>query len=161
MTSMEDYISRRLTEAVLKGTRQGERDMGLSTSTTGAEAPACTLETINRAIALMKDIQPIPEIRVVPVGMWPKKMVQAGTDTRIIRRDAHPIIRWLARFLPIIPYVEWPVQIPRYIEVDSDPIRMENTIYCSPGHAEQIKAKCGSRSMHGGFPSILTPPTSW
>ena len=67
-------------------------------------------------------------ITIVMQDNWPRELV--GYDTKQI--PAHPFICWLARWLPITPYVE--VQVPCYREMDMLLHGAADVVYCS--HAQ-------------------------
>jgi hypothetical protein len=79
--------------------------------------------------------------RLVPVGgmsihpshHWPT--IEDGTEMR--RFPAHPIIRWLARWLPVTPYVEMEVTKWR----DADPMydKRSGALYCSHAQADMLR----------------------
>lgn len=75
---------------------------------------------------------PYAGIKIIPTSYWPQ--VVRGTET--IRFKADPIICWLAKLFPILPYVE--AEYPKL--ADSDPIlmRYENIIYCSHAQAQAL-----------------------
>jgi len=68
---------------------------------------------------------PYAGFRIMATPHWP----QVEDGTRTVRFECHPIIRWLARWLPIRPYVE-----ATYINYkDSDMLldRARGVVYCS------------------------------
>lgn len=64
---------------------------------------------------------------------WPT--VRDGTYVR--RFPAHPLVCWLARWLPIDPYVD--VEYPRYRDADPLVDARAGIIYCSVAQAETLK----------------------
>ena len=74
-------------------------------------------------------------LKIYPQANWPK--VQDGT--RQVRFPAHPLICWLARWLPMKPYIE--ATYPRYR--DQDPLIMGDHVFCSfAQHEELRRAAC-------------------
>ncbi len=72
-------------------------------------------------------------IRILPSHYWPQ--VEDGIET--FRFEAHPIIKWLAKWFPITPYVE----MERMKYKDSDPIFDESTgsLLCSYAQADYLR----------------------
>lgn len=72
-------------------------------------------------------------IRIIISHHWP----QVEDGTRIVRYEVHPFIKWLARWLPIDPWVE--AEHTKYR--DGDPIidKARGILYCSPAQAEQMR----------------------
>lgn len=66
--------------------------------------------------------------------------VYAGQET--MKFQAHPLIKWLARWLPIKPYVE--ASYPRYR--DPDPVMMGNTVICTAAQARELKRLMDERN---------------
>ncbi len=87
-----------------------------------------TLDDLHRAAALLGP--PVPRLRVQPSHYWPK--VEDGTET--LRFEAHPIIKWLARWLPITPYVE--MEVTKYRDADPMQVKATGVIYCSHAQAD-------------------------
>lgn len=75
------------------------------------------------------------DFTIMPNNYWPK--VQRGTE--VVRFKADPIICWLAKYFPILPYVE--AEYPRM--VDADPIfdSSRGVLICSHAQAQAIKEK--------------------
>ncbi|MGR3179873.1 MAG: hypothetical protein ACUZ8E_17675 [Candidatus Anammoxibacter sp.] len=73
-------------------------------------------------------------IKIIPSKFWP----QEKPEQYIVRYKAHKIICWLAKYLPIEPYVE--AEYTRY--VDNDPLIVGgHTVHCSYAQYEQLKEK--------------------
>lgn len=83
----------------------------------------------------MTILKPIPGVfagaRVVVSRNWP----QVADGHEIIRRPAHGLVRWFARFLPITPHVEWPR--PKF--KDAPLIAAGGTIHCSARQYRELK----------------------
>ncbi len=59
------------------------------------------------------------------------------------RVKAHPIICWLARYLPIYPYVE--VEVETVVETEAALDRIRGVIYVGPKTYEQLRARAACR----------------
>ena len=70
---------------------------------------------------------------IKPGHYWPR--VEDGVET--LRFEAHPFIKWLARRLPVTPYVE--MEVTKYR--DADPIfdTRSSAIYCSHAQADVLR----------------------
>ena len=70
-------------------------------------------------------------IRIVDNPQHPVEFSHMET----VRFEAHPFIKWLARWFPIEPYVEG--KYPRY--KDCDAIIIGRIVYCSPRQTAQLR----------------------
>ncbi len=62
---------------------------------------------------------------------------QVFSHNETVRFAAHPFIKWLAKFLPITPYVE--AEYPRY--KDADPLMIGDALYVSPAQYKTLKER--------------------
>ena len=93
-----------------------------------------TIDAIYRAMDALGP--PVPRVQVCPSHYWPR--VKDGTET--LRFEAHPIIKWLARWLPITPYVE--MEITKYRDADPMQVKATGVIYCSHAQAIALRRAC-------------------
>lgn len=70
---------------------------------------------------------------VRPNKYWPTVV----DGTRPHRVPAHPVICWLARWLPIAPYVE--IQVPNVRDADMILDNQIGVIFCSPAQANALR----------------------
>lgn len=109
------------------------RDSIFTTATVAT--PANSVLTMDKLREAMKLIpQPVPPpIRVFASAYWPQ--VEAGAET--VRFEAHPFIQWLARWLPITPYIEATYTQYR----DADPLldKARGVLYCSMAHERALR----------------------
>lgn len=75
-------------------------------------------------------------LRVIIVPDWPREVVdhEAARDY-----DIHPVVKWLARWFPIRPYVEYQRSI--YRDADPQIHKGTSSIFCSPAQAEALKRR--------------------
>jgi hypothetical protein len=89
-------------------------------------------------------IEEFAGLKIFPQAVWPR--VQDGT--RQVRFAAHPLICWLARWLPIKAYVE--ASYPRYR--DQDPLIVGDQVFCSFAQCEELKRAIARRAAFGDQP---------
>ncbi len=91
---------------------------------------------------LMRDIRRVMDevgppvfchAQVRPSHYWPR--VEDGTET--LRFDAHPFIKWLARWLPITPYIE--MEVTKYRDADPMHDTRNGILYCSHAQADALR----------------------
>lgn len=80
--------------------------------------------------------RPLGAIQIFSDPNWPTEFSHMET----VRFEAHPLIKWLARWLPIQPYVE--VRYARY--KDCDPLMSDRAVYCSPRQADFLRREIGA-----------------
>ena len=76
---------------------------------------------------------PVARLRVQPSHYWPR--VEDGTET--LRFEAHPFIKWLARWLPITPYIE--MEVTKYRDADPMHDTRNGILYCSHAQADALR----------------------
>lgn len=92
-----------------------------------------TLEKMRDAQSLLsQNVQRIPAMPVMRVKEWPQEFSHFET----IRHKAHPLVCWLAKFLPIDPWVEQ--KIPRH--KDRQPFVMQGRLFMSIRQADALAA---------------------
>ena len=91
-------------------------------------------------------------LRISPQAHWPR--VQDGA--RQVRFAAHPLICWLARWLPIKPYVE--ASYPRYR--DRDPLIIGDRLFCSFAQYDELKRTIARRGVTASAAKPFGPTAS-
>ena len=81
---------------------------------------------------------PLGGIRIQPFAFWPT--VPDGFETK--RIPAHPIVKWLARWLPIDPWVE--ISVPKFKDADAVLDQANNVIHCSYAQEQELIRSFGS-----------------
>lgn len=76
---------------------------------------------------------PFGGMQIIQSHHWPR--VPDGVYVRQL--TAHPIIHWLARWLPIDPWID--VEVPRF--KDADPLidTRRGVIFCSPAQFAELR----------------------
>ena len=83
-------------------------------------------------------------MKIIASPHWP--VLRDPENDKIIRRKAHSLICWLAKFTAIEPYVEFT----RLSYRDADPIVAGGFIFCALRQRDQIERMAAKASMGGG-----------
>jgi len=75
----------------------------------------------------------ISGLRIYPPHNWPQ--VEDGVET--VRYNAHPIIRWLSKRLPIRPYVD--AEYIKYKDGDAIVDNIRGAVFCSHRQYDYLK----------------------
>ncbi|MCP4900098.1 MAG: hypothetical protein GY906_24270 [bacterium] len=80
-------------------------------------------------------------VRIMPSPHHPTEFSHMET----VRFAAHPLIRWLARWLPIEPYIE--AEYARQKDCAAIFNGYNNTLYCSLAQADYLRRHTGAREL--------------
>lgn len=112
---------------------EAERVLFGGATTATATAPA-TVTLADLEAAFKKLPAPLPPpLRVMSSAHWPQEFSHMET----MRFPVHPIIKWLARWLPITPHVE--ASFARYRDCPAMHDTERNVVYCSRAQEQIIR----------------------
>lgn len=125
--AVAEAVQRRIDEMI-------DKVFGMTETATEAQPDEpLTLDKLCEAVeSFIARVSP-PPLRIMPSHHWPKEVDHVDT----VRFPAHPFVRWLARWLPITPYVE--ARYERYRDCDPLHDRERNILYCSHAQADALR----------------------